>query len=318
MRRRNQPIVTALFSAALILAGAPARHAIADAGVERAPDRARGQLIQESGGDGCVELAAVFEAQNRLYAASLNNDADAAAAVLGELPTLADSAVDAAPGEIAGAVGAWVRPWQPGGVELVGLDLTDAQTLFALISRTNEFEAATEAVPVVVEHLDQMCHYTVDDAYLVPDPPAPCEELDAIAASAAAGMPIDPSVDPGSLTRDGIGLSWDLCTYDNGDVSLYSMSFNSLGVAAQLLVEGTLDWGGDIVDADVATLPDSTFVTRLMGAVTVVVLDAPTPFAVQLAGGEISPADAVRAAEALFGTQNTSLSSPPPSAPPTT
>ena len=64
--------------------------------------------------------------------------------------------------------------------------------------------------------------------------------------------------------------------------------------------------------------PPAAFRLPRPAQLAVVVLDAPTPFAVQLVGGEINPADAVRAAEALFVTQNTALSSPPSSAPPTT
>jgi hypothetical protein len=68
--------------------------------------------------------------------------------------------------------------------------------------------------------------------------------------------------------------------------------------------------GGEVIDVDIGTLPDSSVLIRFDEAVQVVVFDAEIPFAVAVAGTDIDSAVAVNAAEALLASASVGTSVP--------
>lgn len=182
-------------------------------------------------------------------------------------------------------------------------------------------DASSAAQVEVISWAEDNCGFegiALDDAFAdAPEPPS-CDVLDAAAAAEAAGVDADVSDTDGSFDISLPGFWTKACSYGNGAISLATLSFNSLEEVQQFYEENLVTANAMIVEGvDLGTLPESTVITQsaggavmgsvptasgpeLPGALTISVFEAPIPFSVSFTGEDVTPEDAVAAAEAVL------------------
>jgi hypothetical protein len=133
------------------------------------------------------------------------------------------------------------------------------------------------------------------------DLPDPCEFATATEISAVIGTEMEAA---GGGSGDFDGIVTDTCAYRaTGGEELFASVQVLGGFADGDEVRDTFAVFGDIEDAGIDGLPDSTFVTDVEGFRTIFVVDADQPYGVNVSGGsgdEDRPEQAEQLALALY------------------
>jgi hypothetical protein len=268
---------------------------------------------------GCAEITAVLDAEDSLVTAYIADDAVAVVETISGLPALGEAAAAAAPPEIADAVATWVEPLGmiPGvleGIEGTVPTLESLGEVFSSLPPTPDSDAAGEDVRAWAT---ENCGWETASVDPFADAPEPqeCEILDPAVAASAAGIDVDTSDSDGGGDFN-LGVFWTKsCSYGNGAIALSTFSFNDLDLVLDFYMENLIDDAGnpvgEVLDVDLGTLPASTLVTSLDGAITVSVFEATVPFSVGFHAEDVAPEAAVAAAEAVFAGLPTEVPPPP-------
>lgn len=296
-----------------------------------------------TGAAGCTEVTAALDALDELTLAFIAEDAEQLAAIVPTLPELGDEAAAAAPPEIADAVATWVAPLQELVAAVEGVDLSDVEALFEATAAidTNDSDAA---LPAVQEWATTTCGWvsasSADDVLADAPEPPDCEVLDPAIAAQAAGVDVDVSDLDGGGDFDLGGLATKSCSYDNGAMSLSTLSFNAIEDAQAFYTDNLENAAGEVLDTDLGALPATSLVIRtgvvpagtvpssppsseepattVPVTVQVAVFEAPIPFSVTFLGEGIDPAQVVAAGEALLAAQATASGAAPSTEAPST
>ena len=119
------------------------------------------------------------------------------------------------------------------------------------------------------------------------------------------GVDVDTSDSDGTGDFSLPGFKTKSCSYGNGAMALSTLSFNDLDQVLDFYMDNA-----EVLDVDLGSLPASTLVTSVDGAVTVSVFEATVPFSVTFTG-DIEPAAVVAAAEAVFAGLPADVPPPP-------
>lgn len=304
----HPPRIRSVAVLALIL-GAASSTGIASATtepVDPSSSAAPGELAP-----GCVEITALLDAADSLNTAFFAEDGAAIGETIATLPALGEAAAAAAPPEIAELVAAWVAPLPELAAATAGVDFTDLDGAFEVLSSLPPTPESDDADPEVRAWAESNCGWTSSfvDPFADPVEPPECETLDAAAAVAAAGVDIDIADSDGGGDIKLPGYWTKSCSYGNGAMSLGTISFTSIEQATAFFADNIGD--GEYLDVDLGSLPASSLVTVRDGLIAVTVFEATVPFSVGFNADEVAPEAAVAAAEAVFAGLPAEVPPPP-------
>jgi hypothetical protein len=245
----------------------------------------------------CAAVTVLLDAQFGVFTAYLDNDPVRLAAGIEELPTLVAALRADPPGEIGDEVEIWMTNADETLRVLDGV--TDPDIMLATLSTMPpppaEFTVAQQDVEAWAgEH----CGWRPPASG-----PPDCHVLDPMVVVGAAALDIDVTVADAVFDGGGPVFATQACGYAGGALYLTTIAFDDVGAASTLMVSmATATGGGEVLDVDVGTLPDSTVVIGFDDAVQVVVFESDVPFAITIAGSDVDPLTSIVAAEALVAS----------------
>lgn len=270
------------------------------------------------GGEFCADLQALVEQSVEFITPLVGEDPgglDAALDAVGETyPDVAASAAASAPDELAADVATVTGATTALIESLAATDTADAEAVSAAVEGSAAFgPEMDEAADRLSEYARSECGFDPDEsdepvedaaAGAFPeaaDPPDACTFVDAQVAADAAGMAVDVADQDGGGTFNLGVYATDGCSYDNGSLSISTITFGS-GIAevTESYVDSAVDNGGSVVTGvALGSLPPSTLITDVHGFLLITVFEAPTAFSI---GFEqlTDPAALVAAAEAVL------------------